>query len=69
MNQSTINMFMLWANKYNYFVNFPSILGSALVIMGLYFLLWGKSKEAQLSNGVKPNEEHVEQPPVQVQTV
>nr|CAD1831111.1 unnamed protein product [Ananas comosus var. bracteatus] len=38
-----------------------SILGSALVIMGLYFLLWGKSKEAQLSNGVKPNEEHVEQ--------
>nr|CAD1831083.1 unnamed protein product [Ananas comosus var. bracteatus] len=46
-----------------------SILGSALVIMGLYFLLWGKSKEAQLSNGVKPNEEHVELPPVQVQTV
>ncbi|THU61504.1 hypothetical protein C4D60_Mb07t23980 [Musa balbisiana] len=44
-----------------------SVLGSALVILGLYFLLWGKSKEARNSE-VKPAEGN-EENKVQLQTV
>lgn len=44
-----------------------SVLGSALVILGLYFLLWGKSKETRNSE-VKPAEGN-EENKVQLQTV
>ncbi|XP_020244721.1 WAT1-related protein At3g30340-like [Asparagus officinalis] len=36
------------------------VLGSVLVIAGLYFLLWGKSKEVHGVNAVKPSEENEE---------
>ncbi|XP_010941182.1 WAT1-related protein At3g30340 [Elaeis guineensis] len=44
-----------------------SVLGSVLVIPGLYFLLWGKRKEAQ-SSAAKTTEEN-EEHQVQLQTV
>lgn len=36
---------MLWFHCQ--LIDWRSVLGSALVITGLYFVLWGKSKEAQ----------------------
>ncbi|XP_072995185.1 WAT1-related protein At3g30340-like [Typha latifolia] len=44
-----------------------SVLGSVLVIVGLYFLLWGKSKEVRTC-AVKATEENIE-PQVQLQNV
>ena len=50
-----------------YLFAMASVLGSVLVIAGLYFLLWGKSKEAR-SSAAKTVEENGEHQ-VQLQTV
>ncbi|XP_009772058.1 WAT1-related protein At3g30340-like [Nicotiana tabacum] len=39
-------------------IHLGSILGSILVVIGLYFLLWGKSKEAEIYKNPPPTEKN-----------